>query len=110
MMTPAMAPMPPLGRARAIQMVREGRLPLSFGSPHQTVAILLQDGVYRIRALVVDDAEARASNERAIARGESWMPEHYYALGKPTGTIHAEVSSIEELVATMQTMSWPHHW
>lgn len=106
----AMAPMPPIGRARAIQLVRDGRLPLSFGSPHPTVGILLQDGVYRIRDLVVDDAEAQASSARAMARGESWMPEHYYGLGKPTGAIHAEAPSIELLVAAMQTMPWPDNW
>jgi len=105
-----MAPVPPTGRDRAIQLVRAGRLPLRFGSPHPSVMVLHEDGVYRIRTLVVDEDDARASRDRALARGEPWMPEHHYALGKPTGPIHAEAASIDELVEAMQTMPWPSSW
>ncbi len=105
-----MAPLPPLGRARAVQLVRDGALPFTFGSPHPTVAVLHQDGVYRIRGLVVDPGEAQASRDHALAAGESWMAEHYYALGVPTGAIHIEASSIPELLAAMETMPWPHDW
>ena len=105
-----MAPLPPLGRARAVQLVRDGALPFTFGSPHPKVAILRQDGVYRIRGLAVDPGEARASHDRALAAGQSWMAEHYYALGVPTGPIHVEASSIPELLAAMETMPWPDDW
>jgi hypothetical protein len=105
-----MAPVAPTGRARAIEHVAKGELPFWFGSPHPTVAIVEQDGVFRIRQLVIDEAEARAASERALAKRESWMPEHYYALGKPTGTIFAEAATREELIEQMRTMSWPASW
>jgi hypothetical protein len=105
-----MAPVAPLGRERAIERVAKGQLPFWFGSPHPTVAIVEQDGVFRIRQLVIDEAEARAAGERAIAKGESWMPEHHYALGKPTGKIFAEAASRKELIEQMRAMSWPESW
>jgi hypothetical protein len=102
--------MPPLGRDRAIELVKQGKLPVWVGSPHPTVAIVEQDGVFRVRELVIDEAEARASSEQARARRESWMPEHYYALGKPTGKIYAEARSRDELIDRMRAMDWPASW
>jgi len=102
--------MAPLGRDRAIQLVREGKLPIWFGSPHPTVAIVEQDGAFRVRQLVIDEAEARASSAAALAAGRSWMPEHYYALGKPTGTIYAEARSRDELIEQLRAMDWPAGW
>ena len=105
-----MAPVAALGRERAIQLVANGRLPISFGSPHPTVAILEQDGVLRIRELVVDEAESRAAGERALANHEAWMPEHHHALARPTGKIYAEAASREQLIEQMRAMSWPASW
>jgi hypothetical protein len=102
--------MPPLGRDRAIQLVKEGKLPIWFGSPHPTVAIVEQDGVFRVRRLVIDEAEARAAGEQALASGRPWMPENYYALGKPTGEIHAEARSRDELIEKLRTMPWRADW
>ncbi len=106
-----MAPTAPLGRDRAIQLVQDGSLPIHLGSPHPAVLILQQDGKFRIRELVIDQeaAEAAASSARR-QRSPSWMPEHYYALGKPTGVIYAEAASKAELAAVMATMAWPDHW
>jgi hypothetical protein len=105
-----MAPAAPLGRTRAIEGVEANSLPIWFGSPHPHAMILEQDGRFRIRQLVVDEAEARASSEAARAANQSWMPEHYYGLGKPTGTIYADAGSREELVTVMRTMAWPANW
>ena len=105
-----MAPVAPTGRARAMQLVAAGTLPIHFGSPHPCAAIVEQDGVFRIRDLVIDKAEADAASAAAFSRGGSWMPEHYYALGKPTGTIHCEAASRDELLERMKTMDWPPHW
>jgi hypothetical protein len=107
-----MAPSVPTGRARAIQLVQEGPLPISLGSPHPAVLIVEQDGKFRIRELVVDRAaaaEAAASSSKR-ARSPSWMPEHYYALGAATGAIFAEAASRAELVQLMSTMTWPDTW
>ena len=106
-----MAPIAPVGRARAIQLVQEGTLPISLGAPHPTVQIVQQDGKFRIRELQIDRDEAEAAASAAKrSRSPSWMPEHYYALGKPTGKIFAEAATKPELVELMATMSWPDHW
>lgn len=105
-----MAPLPPLGRERVLQLVAAGPLPLTFGSPHPTVAVVEQDGWFRLRELVIDPAEAEASRAAAFAQHASWMPEHYYALGKPTGTIHCEATTREALVEKLWVMPWPSSW
>ena len=103
-----MAPLPPIGRDAAIKMVEDGELPFSFGSPHPHVMVLEQDGKFRIRQLIVDTAGAKY--QAARARSPSWMPEHHYALGQPTGEIYAEAASARELIEVMRTMDWPHNW
>jgi hypothetical protein len=106
-----MAPNAPVGRERAIQLVQEGTLPIQLGSPHPIVSIVQQEGKFRIRELVVDrDAAEAAAAAARRSRSPSWMPEHYYALGRPTGTIFAEAASKAELVALMGSMTWPDHW
>jgi hypothetical protein len=105
-----MAPVAPLGRARALKRVEEGDLPFSFGSPHPTVAIVQQDGKFRVRELCIDEDEAARSHSEAMARGTGWTPEREYALGKPTGQIFAEASTREELLTLMRSMPWPAHW
>ena len=105
-----MAPMAPLGRDAAVKLIREGKLPIWFGSPHPMVMILEQDGVFRVRQLVIDQAKAKADNQAALAAGRSWMPEHYYALGEPTGTIYLEAPTREALIDGVMTMTWEPHW
>ena len=73
--------------------------------------ILEQEGHFRIRELVVDRAETDdAMAKAARARTPSWMPEHYYSLGRPTGHVYAEGKTREELVDVMRTMEWPDTW
>jgi len=105
-----MAPLAPLGRKAAIARIRRGALPFAFGSPHPCAMVLEQDGVFRIRELVVDAAEARAAGEAALAGQGTWMPEQYYALGQPVGKIHAEAASRGELADRVRAMDWPEHW
>lgn len=105
-----MAPLAPLGRRAAIDRIRRGPLPFAFGSPHPCVMVLEQEGVFRIRELVIDPAEAAAASAAALATHGSWMPEHYYALGKPVGKIHAEAASRGKLADQARTMNWPEHW
>lgn len=38
------------------------------------------------------------------------MPEHHYALGKPTGAIYLEARSRAELIEQMRAMFWPTDW
>lgn len=64
-----MAPVAPLGKNRALALLRAGKLSFSFGSPHPCVAILEQDGVFRVRELVVDPGDAEATAKAAMAEG-----------------------------------------
>ena len=106
-----MAPIAPLGRDGVIALVQEGSLPLSFGSPHPTIAVVEQEGRFRIRELVIDQVEAEnAAASAKRARTPSWMPEHFYALGRPTGQIFADAKTREELIEVIRTMSWPDNW
>jgi hypothetical protein len=93
-----------------MDLVRQGALPIHFGSPHPTVAIVEQEGTFRIRALEIDAAEARAKQQEAFAAKRGWMPEQHYALGKPTGRIFLEVATREALLEAIATMPWPADW
>jgi hypothetical protein len=102
--------MAPLGKKKAMELVKEGKFPIVFGSPHPFMAIVVQDEKFRIRALEIDDAEAKVASEKALPTTGMWMPEHYYALGKPTGKICVEASSKKDLLAQMEEMDWPEDW
>jgi len=104
-----MAAVVPVGREHAIELLSSSSLPIYLGSPHPSVAIVEQDGVFRIRELQRDDAGlAEVANQRR--RSPSWMPEHYLALGRPTGKVHVEAESREALASKMATMEWPESW
>jgi hypothetical protein len=106
-----MATSAPIGRERAMQLVAEGALPVLLGSPQPNALILEQERKLRIRELVIDRLGAQAAAAAAHrARSPSWMPEHYYAAGQPTGKIFAEAATRAELLDVMRTMSWPTDW
>lgn len=105
-----MAPIPPVGRANALAQLRAGRTEVWLGSPHPTVMICVQDGVWRIRDLVVDPEDERREHERSMRERGMWMPEQYYELGKPTGMIHLEAPTLAALIAAIEGMDWPTHW
>ncbi len=105
-----MAPIPPLGRNGVLALLRAGKLPFTFGSPHPCVAVVEQDGVFRVRELVVDPREAEAAAKAAMARGGPWMPEQHYALGKPTGRVFLEAPTREALAGKIEAYSWPPEW
>ncbi len=101
----------PLGREQTIQLVETGPLPVSIGGARPSAMIVEQEGKFRIRALVVDaDAVQAAAAAIGRARSVSWMPEHYYSVGQPTGEIFAEAESRAALVEVMRTMAWPVEW
>ncbi|MFP2905338.1 hypothetical protein ACLESD_09830 [Pyxidicoccus sp. 3LFB2] len=93
-----------------LALLRAGRLPFSFGSPHPMVAVVEQDGVFRVRELVVDEGEAAAAAKAAMAKGSPWMPELHYALGKPTGRVFIEAPTREALAEKIETHPWPRDW
>lgn len=105
-----MAPVAPLGKNGVIARVRAGKLPFSFGSPHPVVAVLEQEGFFRVRELVVDPAEASAAMKAAMAARQPWTPERHYALGKPTGRVFIEAWTREALVDAIEAYRWPDEW
>jgi hypothetical protein len=105
-----MAPVAPLGKNHVLALLRAGKLPFSFGSPHPSVAVLEQDGVFRVRELVVDSGEADAAARAAMADGGVWMPEQYYALGKPTGRVFIEAATRDALAEKLEAYPWPREW
>lgn len=106
-----MAPTAPLGRARAIQLVQDGALPVALGALRPSALIVEQDGKFRIRELVFDhDAAAVSGDAARRARSPSWMPEHHYAMGRPTGSVLVEADTRTQLLEQMATMAWPDHW
>lgn len=105
-----MSPTAPLGKKKAMELVKKGKIPFWFGTPHPFVAVVEQEGKLRIRELVVDPVAARAKGEAALARGENWMPEHHYALAEPTGKIFVEAVNAAELLEKMEEMKWPADW
>src|SRR5512134_191903 len=105
-----MAPIAPLGKNRVLALLRAGKLPCSFGAPHPFIAVLEQDGVFRVRELVVDPGEAEAAAKAAMAQGGNWMPEQYYALGKPTGRVFIEAPTRDALAEKIEAYPWPREW
>lgn len=105
-----MAPVAPVGRARALAAVRAGTLPLWMGSPHPFIAILEEDGRFRVRHLVVDPAEADAARDAALQAGGGWMPEDHHALARPTGEIVIETATRDELLMLLEAIDWPLAW
>ncbi|QRK07159.1 hypothetical protein JQX13_45125 [Archangium violaceum] len=105
-----MAPVAPFGKNRVLALLRAGRLPFVFGSPHPFVAVLEQDGVFRVRELVVDSDEAEAAAKAAMTEGGCWMPEQHYALGKPTGRVFIEAPTRDALAEKLEAYQWPREW
>lgn len=105
-----MAPMASLGKKRALEILAERGPPLAIGSPHPCVAIVQQDGMYRLRDLVIDEAEARAARDDAMKSGHGFMPENYFGLGRPLGKIHVEAKTLEDFRQKLEAFSWPKHW
>ena len=105
-----MAPVPPLGKNHALALLRAGKLPFSFGSPHPCVAVLEQDGVFRVRELVVDPGEAAVTAKAALAERGFWTPEQHYALGKPTGRVFIEAPTRDALAEKIEAYPWPRDW
>ena len=105
-----MAPIAPLGKPRALALIRAGKLPFTFGSPHPTVAVVEQDGVFRVRELVVDVAEAATAAKAAREARGIWTPEQHYALGKPAGRVFLEAPTRDELAEKLEAYPWPRDW
>lgn len=105
-----MAPRAPVGKKLALSLLDQGKLPIRLGSPHSYVAILEQEGLFRVRQLVADPEQVRAASEQAQKNHKSFMPEHVEALALPTGKIFLEAPSREALRAQLEAYAWPRDW
>ncbi|WP_160174546.1 hypothetical protein [Archangium violaceum] len=105
-----MAPIAPLGKPRVLALLRAGKLPFTFGSPHPTVAVVEQDGVFRVRELVVAPAEAEVAARESMNERGLWTPEQHYALGKPTGRVFIEAPTRDALAEKLEAYPWPREW
>lgn len=105
-----MSPMAPSGKTRVLDALNRNAIPFWFGAPHPFVSLVKQDGVFRVRELVVDAAEAKSASEKALADGTGWMPENHAALAKPTGKILIEAPTREAMAKKLEAYKWPADW
>lgn len=99
-----MAPRAPESKAEVIARVRAAAaMPVAFGSPHHTHAVVAEDGRWRVRRLHLPEGKAEAYlKEHGI-----FMPEHAEDLSEPTGDIVLEAPTQEALLALLQSARWP---
>lgn len=102
-----MAPRPLESRDQFIARLRANapdpsRLPLGFGGHHFTHVVVHEDGVWRVRRLVLDRAKAEAYREKH----RIFMAEHAEMLSEP-GPVALEADSLEGLIAALARAPWP---
>ncbi len=79
------------------------RSPVGVGAHYFTHAVVLEDGVWRIRKLYLDPAKVAAYR----AEHTTFMPEHAEALSEPKPEILLEAPSLEALSEGLQALPWP---
>lgn len=99
-----MAPRPPEPMAHLIQRIRDGasslaRQPIRYGTPHNSHAVVLEEGRYRVRRLAL--SRERADAFRA-ANGGRFSPENAEDLSEPTGAIEHDFATLDELISALQ--------
>ncbi len=103
-----MAPFIGPSRKRLIEMLRAGdgesrSITLGMNEPQATVG--RENGVWRLRPLVMNHEAAGQAGQEAIARGEAWMHEHTFAFLEP-GEAIAESEEVEAFIAMLEKLSW----
>ena len=79
---------------------KAGETQIRFGRHHYSHAIVLEDGVWRVRGLVLDDAKVEAYR----AQHRTFMPEHAEMLSEP-GPIVVFEGTIDEVLAKLPKIS-----
>jgi hypothetical protein len=90
-----------LGRLRAVAG-REGEV-MRFGGHHFTHAVVVRDGQWQVRRLVLD----RAKGEQYLQEHGMFMPEHAEMLSEPGDEVVVAGGSREELIAAVTAGVWP---
>lgn len=103
-----MAPRPLETRDGFIERLRGAagsvaRQPLGFGGHHFTHAVVVEDGVWRIRRLWLDPVRVEAYR----ANHSIFTPEHAELLSAPGPEVVLAAASLEELITALCDRPWP---
>jgi hypothetical protein len=77
--------------------------PIGFGQHHFSLAVVLEEGRYRVRRLVLPPGKAEAY----LKEHGMFMPEHAEMLSEPIGEIVFEAETLEGLISLIEKARWP---
>ena len=77
--------------------------PVGFGQHHFSHAVVVEEGVFRVRRLVL----AKEKADAYLKEHGRFMPEHAEMLSEPTGAIVLEAPTLEALISKLEAASWP---
>jgi len=98
-----MAPRAPESKAHFIARLRTSTLPVGVGSPHFSHGVVQEDGVFRVRKLVL-----RKEKVDAYRKDHStFMPEHAEMLSEPIGDVVLEAPTLDALIKKLEGARWP---
>lgn len=103
-----MAPRPLESRDAFIARLRSAgeavaRTPLRFGGHHFSHAVVVEDGEWSVRRLVLDRAKA----DQCLKERGMFTPEHAEQLSEPGDARVLAADSLEGLIAALQAGRWP---
>lgn len=78
--------------------------PIGFGGHHFSHAVVQEEGVFRVRQLVLP----KAKYEAWVKEHQSFMPEHAEMLSEPIGAIVLEAPTLEGLISQLEAGRWPY--
>ncbi|WAS92705.1 hypothetical protein [Nannocystis punicea] len=77
--------------------------PVRFGGHHFSHAVVVEDGRWRVRPLVLD----REVADNFLKERGYFMPENAEALSQPGDPVLLEADSLEQLIEGIKGMKWP---
>ncbi|MDP2272509.1 MAG: hypothetical protein Q8N23_11050 [Archangium sp.] len=81
-----------------------GTQPMGFGGHHFSHAVVQEEGVFRVRQLVLP----RDKYEAWVKEHRSFMPEHAEMLSEPVGAIVLEAPTLDGLISQLEAGRWPY--
>jgi len=109
-----MAPRTPLSRQGVAAYLRGAspELPLFLGSPHLHggAAVLLEEGVLRLRRLELADEGQEIYFRHQEQGTEPFRPESVDAYQLPTGAVMVEGADVESFLVELEKIAWPPRW
>lgn len=107
-MMPPLVPRAPESKPRFIARLRAqaatlAQRPVGLGSAHHSHAVVEEDGVFRVRRLVLPGEKVEGYRQTH----RTFMPEHAEMLSEPTGEIVLEAPTLEGLLSRLEAVRWP---